>query len=84
MTDEAAITTAMALGVRSALPPQVREAFNASGTVHVGLGIPRGCRLWRGIFLLRFLIKQVRFRLLGVSAVGHVPPSSPPPAPWQW
>ena len=65
--DEAAITTEMALGVRSALPPQVREAFNASGTVHLlsVSGFHVAAVYGAVFFLLRFLIKQVRFRLLG-------------------
>ena len=73
--DEAAITTAMALGVRSALPPQVREAFNASGTVHLlsVSGFHVAAVYGAVFFLLRFLIKQVRFRLLGRVSGGPRP-----------
>lgn len=73
--DEAAITTEMALGVRSALPPQVREAFNASGTVHLlsVSGFHVAAVYGAVFFLLRFLIKQVRFRLLGRVSGGPRP-----------
>jgi predicted membrane metal-binding protein len=65
----------MALGVRGALPPQVREAFNASGTVHLlyvsGFYIDA---VYGSIFsLLRFLIKQVRYRLVGHVSGGLRP-----------
>jgi competence protein ComEC len=73
--DEAAITTEMALGVRGALPSQVREAFSASGTVHLlsvsGFHV---AAVYGAVFLLlRFLIKQVRFRLLGRASGGPRP-----------
>ena len=73
--DEAAITTAMALGVRSALPPQVREAFNASGTVHLlsVSGFHVAAVYGAVFFLLRFVIKQIRFRLLGRVSGGPRP-----------
>jgi competence protein ComEC len=65
--DEAAITTEMVLGVRGSLPPGVREAFNASGTVHLlsVSGFHVAAVYGAVFFLLRFLFKQVRFRLLG-------------------
>jgi competence protein ComEC len=74
-TDEAAITTAMTLGIRSALPPQVREAFNASGTVHLlsVSGFHVAAVYGAVFFLFRFLIKQVRFRLLGCVSGGPRP-----------
>jgi competence protein ComEC len=64
--EEAAITKEMVLGVRDGLPPQVREAFNASGTVHLlsvsGFHV---AAVYGAVFLLlRFLFKQLRFRLL--------------------
>jgi competence protein ComEC len=73
--DEAAITTEMALGVRSGLPPQVREAFSASGTVHLlsVSGFHVAAVYGAVFFLLRFLIKQVRFRLLGHVSGGPRP-----------
>jgi competence protein ComEC len=63
---EAAIAKEMVLGVRGALPAQVREAFNASGTIHLlsvsGFHV---AAVYGAVFLLlRFLFKQVRFRLL--------------------
>jgi competence protein ComEC len=74
-TEEAAITTAMALGVRGALPPQVREAFNASGTVHLlsVSGFHVAAVYGAAFFLLRFLIKQLRFRLLAPVSGGPRP-----------
>ncbi len=73
--DEAAITTTMVLGVRSTLPPQVREAFNASGTVHLlsVSGFHVAAVYGAVFFLLRFLIKQIRFRLLGRVSGGPRP-----------
>jgi competence protein ComEC len=73
--DAAAITTAMTLGVRSALPAQVREAFNASGTVHLlsVSGFHVAAVYGAVFFLLRFLIKQVRFRLLSCVSGGPRP-----------
>jgi competence protein ComEC len=64
--DEAAITREMVLGVRGELPPQVREAFNASGTVHLlsVSGFHVAAVYGAVFFLLRFLFKQIRFRLL--------------------
>jgi hypothetical protein len=64
---DATITTEVALGVRSAVPPQVREAFNASGTLHLlsMAGFYMAAVYGAVFFLLRGLIKQVRFRLLG-------------------
>jgi competence protein ComEC len=64
--EEAAITKEMVLGLRGVLPPQVREAFNASGTVHLlsvsGFHV---AAVYGAIFLLlRLLFKQLRFRLL--------------------
>ena len=73
--DEAAITTAMVLGVRGALPPQVQEAFNASGTVHLlsVSGFHVAAVYGAVFFLLRFVIKQVRFRLFAPVSGGPRP-----------
>ena len=53
--------------ILSALPTQVHEAFSASGTVHLLAvsGFHVAAVYGAGFFLLRDLIKQVRFRLLG-------------------
>ncbi len=73
--EEAAITKEMVLGVRGMLPPPVREAFNASGTVHLlsvsGFHV---AAVYGAIFLLlRWLFKQLRFRLLGRFSGGPRP-----------
>jgi competence protein ComEC len=63
---EAAITKEMVLGVRGPLPAPVRETFNASGTVHLlsVSGFHVAAVYGATFFLLRFLFKQIRFRLL--------------------
>jgi hypothetical protein len=73
----ATITTQMVLRVRGALPPQVREAFNASGTVHLPYvsGFYIDAVYGSIFFLLRFLIKQVRYRLVDHVSGGLRPPS---------
>jgi hypothetical protein len=65
----------MAVGLRIALPHLVREAFSASGTVHL-LSISgfHVAAVYREVsFHLRFLIKQIRFRLLGRVSGGPSP-----------
>jgi predicted membrane metal-binding protein len=56
----------------------VREAFNASGTVHL-LSVSRfhmAAVYGAVFFLLRFLIQQTRFRLLGRVSGGPRPTSA--------
>jgi predicted membrane metal-binding protein len=63
----------MALGVRSAIPTEVREVFSSSGTVHL-LSVS-GCHVADGavLFLLHVLIQQIRFRRLGRVSGGPRP-----------
>jgi predicted membrane metal-binding protein len=65
----------MALGVRSAIPTEVREVFSSSGTVHL-LSVS-GCHVaavyGAVLFLLHVLIQQIRFRRLGRVSGGPRP-----------
>ncbi len=72
---EAAITKTMVLGVPAALPPEVNEAFVASGTAHLMSvsGVHVGFIYAAILFVLKPLLRSVRFRLLGQFSGGPRP-----------
>jgi competence protein ComEC len=73
--DEAGITNEMVLGIRGTLRPEVREAFNASGTAHLlsVSGLHVAAIYGATFFVLKFLFIAVRFRLLGRFSGGPRP-----------
>jgi competence protein ComEC len=62
----AAITREMVLGMRGGLPPEVREAFSASGTAHLMSvsGLHVGFVYVAVFMLLKYGLIQLRFRVL--------------------
>jgi competence protein ComEC len=71
----AAITQEMVLGIRGGLPPEVREAFAASGTAHLMSvsGLHVGFVYAAVFFVLKPCLARLRFRLLGRFSGGPRP-----------
>ena len=71
----AAITREMVLGINGGLAPEVREAFSASGTAHLTSvsGLHVGFVYATVFFVLKYVLLQLRFRVLGSFSGGPRP-----------